>query len=235
MRTVETNRGPVSLAVELPPGAAADAPAVVLAHGAGSDMAHPSIVDVCAGIRAAGHPSVRFNFPYREAGRRAPDRQPVLLDCWRAVLRAVRADDRLAARPLVVGGRSLGGRMASLLLAEGETADGLLLLAFPLHAPKRPGTERAAHLTRVRVPMLFVQGTRDALATWDLLEPVVRALPRATLHPILEGDHGFRVPKRRASAEAVLAEVVSAVTGWLAGLGGGQPRRDTTPGAMLRS
>ena len=235
MPLVETPRGPVSMSVELPRQTAPTAPAVVLAHGAGSDMAHPSVVSVCAGIREGGHPTVRFNFPYREVGRRAPDRQPVLLDCYRSVLRAVRADDRLAARPLVIGGRSMGGRMASLLLAEDDAADGLLLLAFPLHAAKRPGTERAGHLARVRVPMLFVQGTRDTLATWELLEPIVRALPRATLHPILDGDHGFRVPKRRAAAEAVLTEVVSAVTGWLAGLGGGQPRSDTTPGAMLRS
>jgi hypothetical protein len=218
VKRVETSRGAVSLAVEIPATADPASPVVVLAHGAGSDMTHPAMVGVCDGIRAAGYATVRFNFLYREAGRRAPDRQPVLLECYRAVLAAVRSDGRLSARPLVIGGRSMGGRMASILLAEGEAADALLLLAFPLHAPKRPGTERAAHLARVRVPMLFVQGTRDALATWDLLEPIVLALPGATLHPIPDGDHGFRVPKRRASAEAVAADVVAAVTGWLATL-----------------
>jgi predicted alpha/beta-hydrolase family hydrolase len=224
------------MAVEIPPLAGRATPVVVVAHGAGSDMTHPAVVAVCDGIRAAGYPTVRFNFPYREAGRRAPDRQPVLLDCYRAVLARVRADVRLSGRPLVIGGRSMGGRMASILVADGEAADGLLLLAFPLHAPKRAERERAAHLNRVRVPMLFVQGTRDALATWDLIEPVVRALPTATLHPIPDGDHGFRVPKRRATAEAVLADVVTAVTTWLAGLGpAGQPGTSATPGAMLRS
>jgi len=236
MRRIETSRGAVSVAVEIPPAAGSTTPVVVLAHGAGSHMAHPSVVTVCDGIRAAGYPTVRFNFPYREAGRRAPDRQPVLLECYRAVLNALRSDDRLSTRPLVLGGRSMGGRMASILVADGEVAAGLLLLAFPLHAPKRAGTERAAHLDRVRVPMLFVQGTRDALATWDLMELLVRTLPTATLHPIPDGDHGFRVPKRRASPEAVSADVVSTVTRWLDGLGGGdQPGSDTSPGAMLRS
>lgn len=218
MQRVETPRGPVSMAVELPPGARAAAPVVVLAHGAGSDMAHPAVVAVCDGIRAAGFPTVRFNFPYREAGRRAPDRQPALLDCYRAVLAAVAADERLSGRPRVIGGRSMGGRMASILAAEGEPVAGLLLLAFPLHPPKRPGTERAAHLVRVTAPMLFVQGTRDALASWELLEPLVRALPTATLHAVRDGDHGFRVPKRTASVEAVLAGVLAAVTRWLAAL-----------------
>jgi hypothetical protein len=200
-------------------------------------MAHPSVVAVCEGIRAAGYPTVRFNFPYREAGRRAPDRQPVLLECFRAVLATVRTDERMRQRPLVIGGRSMGGRMASILVADGEAADGLLLLAFPLHAPKRAGTERAAHLARVGIPMLFVQGTRDALATWSLIELLVSALPGATLHPIPDGDHGFRVPKRRASADAVLTDVVSTVTGWLATLGRDPqpPGSDTTPGDMLRS
>jgi predicted alpha/beta-hydrolase family hydrolase len=237
VQRVETTRGAVSVAVEIPRPARPTTPAVVVARGAGGDRDHPSVVAVCEGIRAAGYPTVRFNFPYREAGRRAPDRQPVLLDCYRAVLATVRTDERMRQRPLVIGGRSMGGRMASILVADGEPAAGLLLLAFPLHAPKRAGTERAAHLARVGVPMLFVQGTRDALATWSLIEPLVAALPGATLHPILDGDHGFRVPKRRASAEAVLVEVVSAVTGWLAALGRDpqMPGSDTTPGDMLRS
>ncbi len=216
MPRVETSRGPVSMAIEVPADAPPAAAAVVVAHGAGSDMHHPSVVAICDGLGHAGHPTVRFNFPYREAGRRAPDRQPVLVECYCAVLAAVRADERLAGRPLVIGGRSMGGRMASIAVADGEPADGLLLLAFPLHPPKRPGTERAAHLARVRVPMLFVQGMRDALATWELIEPLVRALPTATLHAIPAGDHGFRVPKRTATAEAVLAGVVGAVTTWLA-------------------
>jgi predicted alpha/beta-hydrolase family hydrolase len=215
MRRVETSRGAVSVAVDVPADAPRTAPVVVVAHGAGGHMDHASIVPICDGIRAAGAATVRFNFPYREAGRGAPDRQPVLLECYRAVLAALRSDRRLSDRPLVIGGRSMGGRMASILVAEGEPAAGLLLLAYPLHAPKRPGTERAAHLARVTVPMLFVQGTRDALATWSLIEPLVRALPTATLHAVRDGDHGFRVPKRTAAPEEVLADVVAAITRWI--------------------
>jgi len=212
---VQTPKGPVSVAIEMPDEGEPKAPVVVLAHGAGSDMNHPSVVGVSDGIRAAGFPTVRFNFPYREDGRRAPDRQPVLLEAWRAVLTAVRNDRQLMARPIVVGGRSMGGRMASLLVAEGEAVAGIVLLAFPLHPPKRVGTERAAHLARITAPMLFVQGTRDALASWDLMEPLVRGLPTATLHVVESGDHGFRVPKRVASAETVLAGVVGGVVDWL--------------------
>jgi hypothetical protein len=163
--------------------------------------------------------AVRFEFPYRAAGRRIPDRMPALVACWGAVVEHVRRDAALAPPWLAIGGRSLGGRAASHLVASGVPVRGLLFLAFPLHPAGRPGTERAAHLARIDVPMLFVQGTRDALARWDLLEPLVRSLPAATLHAVADADHSLAVPKRRRAPELVVAEIHGAVVGWLRALG----------------
>jgi uncharacterized protein len=193
--------------------------AVILAPGAGADRRHPSLAGIQQGLADAGWTTVTFNFPYREAGRRTPDPRPVLEGCWRAVLDAVRKEPRLAPPWVVIGGRSMGGRIASHVAADGpDVADvrGLLFLAFPLHPAGRPGTERAAHLARIALPMLFVQGSRDTLAEPALLSTVLRDLPRATLHEIAGADHGFRVPRRSGRDDAsVRAEVVEAATAWL--------------------
>ncbi len=191
-------------------------PAVILAPGAGTDRCHPSLLGIQRGLADAGWPTVVFNFPYREAGRRVPDARPVLERCWRAVIGAVRAEPRLAPPWLVIGGRSMGGRIASHVAADGADVRGLVFFGFPLHAAGRPGTERAAHLSRIAAPMLFVQGTRDALADPALLRDVLRDLPHATLHEVADADHGFRVPRRSGRSEAsVRAEVVAAATAWL--------------------
>src|SRR5262245_12124750 len=194
-------------------------PAVVLAHGAGTDRRHASIVAIQDGLAAAGWPAVVFNFLYRERGKRVPDPRPVLERCWIAVLDAVRREPRLAPPWVVIGGRSMGGRIASHVAADGtDVADvrGLLFLAFPLHPAGRPGTERAAHLARIALPMLFVQGSRDTLAEPALLSTVLRDLPRATPHAFGGADHGFRVPRRSGRDDAsVRAEVVEAATAWL--------------------
>jgi predicted alpha/beta-hydrolase family hydrolase len=117
---------------------------------------------------------------------------------------------------VVIGGRSMGGRIASHVAADGADARGLLFFAFPLHPAGRPGTARAAHLPRITVPMLFVQGTKDALADPALLRGVLQDLPHATLHEIPDADHGFRVPRRSGRSDAsVRAEVVAAATAWL--------------------
>lgn len=192
-------------------------PVVILAHGAGTDMRHPSLAGFQDDLAAAGWPAVTFNFPYREAGRRAPDPRPVLVAAYRAVLDAVLADATLAPSWVAIGGRSMGGRMASHVAAEGGDVRGLLFLAFPLHAPGKPGVERAAHLTDIQVPMLFVQGTRDTLARSDLLASVLAGLPRATLIEIPEGDHSFRIPKKRTGLGAadVRRMVCDAALEWL--------------------
>ena len=191
--------------------------AVVLAHGAGGNRRTPFLTTVAEGVAAAGHRVVLTNFPYSEDKRRVPD-PPALLE---ATVDAVAnyAEETLGARRVVLGGKSMGGRMASQLVARGRAAAGLVFLGYPLHPPGRVDTLRDAHLGRIAPPMLFIQGTRDAFARWDLIEAVVARLPRATVHRVEDGDHSFRVLKRtgRTAAE-VEAGIVSAITAWLAGL-----------------
>lgn len=207
--------GTVSGAVSLPGGGRRGITAVV-AHGAGTAMGHPFLVAFADGLAARGVAAVRFNFPYAERGDRAPDRAPVLEACYRAVLAAVRADPTLAGR-LVIGGRSMGGRMASHLAAAGEPADGLLFLGYPLHPAGRPRQLRAAHLPRIAAPMLFLTGTRDALCPLDALRPVLAGLPNATLHVVEDGDHSFAVRKKSGRTPAeVMDELLSATCAWLA-------------------
>jgi predicted alpha/beta-hydrolase family hydrolase len=174
---------------------------VVVAHGAGNDMRHPFFDGIAVGLAAEPVSTLRFNFPYAEEGRRAPDRPAALMDAWRAVL--AEAADRAAGAPLLASGKSLGGRMASMVAAEdGYTfpARGLIFLGYPLHAPGRTDQLRDAHLSEVRVPMLFIQGDADSLGRFDLIEQVVERLkPLARLHRIEGGDHSLRVrgAKRR--------------------------------------
>jgi predicted alpha/beta-hydrolase family hydrolase len=197
---------------------------LVLAHGAGTDQRHRVMAALARGIAAEGVAVTTFNFLYTEHGRRSPDRAPVLLETWRAVVLAVAGrlppDVRLA-----VGGKSMGGRMASMLVAEPESSgpvarvSGLVLLGYPLHPPGKPEQLRTAHLPAVRVPMLLVQGTRDAFGTREEIEPVFRALPTRVDFEFIEGgDHSFAVPKSRGLAEAdVLKAVCERVAGWLRG------------------
>ena len=206
--------GTVSGAVSRP-AAPRRAATVVVAHGAGTAMDHPFLVAIADGLAARGVAAVRFNFPYTERGDRAPDRAPVLEACYRAVLAAVRADPALAGR-LVIGGKSMGGRMASHLAAAGEPVDGLVFLGYPLHPAGRPQQLRAAHLPRITAPMLFLTGTRDALCPLEILRPVLAGLPLATLHVVEDGDHSFAVRKKsgRTAAE-VMDELLSATCAWL--------------------
>ena len=195
---------------------------MLLAPGAGSSRHHASLSSIQAGLADAGWTTVTFDFPYREAGRRIPDRQPVLERCWRAVLDAVQTDSRLAPPWVAIGGRSMGGRIASHVAAAGTRVKGLVFLGFPLHPAGRPAVERAAHLPSIAVPMLFVQGTRDALAERAFLAGVLAELPRATLHDIEGADHSFRVPRRAGrTEETVRDEIVKVVADWLRSLQGG--------------
>jgi predicted alpha/beta-hydrolase family hydrolase len=214
--------GAVSAVVALPPAfkRPGRTPAVILAHGAGSDMRHPFISTMHTGLARLGYIAVKFNFPYTEARRRAPDPRPVLERCYRAVLDAVARDRALAPPWVAIGGKSLGGRMASYLAAGGAPVHALLLLGYPLHPAGRPDALRADHLADVPVPMLFVQGTRDALCELDRLRPVMAKLPHATLHTIEGGDHSFRVPRRTGRSDAeVWAEVVAVAARWLRAVG----------------
>lgn len=190
---------------------------VILAHGAGNDMHTPFLSAVHEGMAARGYAAVKFNFPYTEIGRRAPDPASVLEACYQSVLAAVRANERLAPGRIVIGGKSLGGRMATHLAAGGAATAGVVLLGYPLHPPGRTDKLRVAHLARIRVPMLFFAGTRDALCQLDLLRQTLQALPApTTLHVIDGGDHSFNLPKRmQRDAYSVWDEIVAATADWI--------------------
>jgi predicted alpha/beta-hydrolase family hydrolase len=192
--------------------------ALLLAHGAGIDMHNPFLSFVHARVSQRGLLTVKFNFPYKELGRKAPDPMPRLEATWRVVVDALRQDPELAPNRLFLGGKSMGGRVASHLAAQGLACDGLVFLGYPLHPAGKPERLRAEHLARVACPMLFVQGTRDPLCDLSLLESVLSSLGgRATLRRIEGGDHSFKVLKRQGRAEqAVWAEVVEVVAAWLA-------------------
>jgi predicted alpha/beta-hydrolase family hydrolase len=190
---------------------------LVLAHGAGNDMHAPFLGFVCEGVARAGIATLRFNFPYKEKGRKAPDAAKKLEATWRAVLERARRDPTLAFHTLVAGGKSLGGRMASRVVAEGERVDGLVLLGYPLHPAGRADKLRTAHFPHIRTPSLFVQGTRDSLCDLALLR---RALPEiqaeSHLHLVQGGDHSFSLPKSMGVSQTdVWQEIVGAVVGWI--------------------
>lgn len=175
---------------------------VVLGHGAGGDMNDEMLRGLGARLADHGAATLRFNFPYREAGRKAPGAQAQSEDCYRAIAEHARIDDV----PLFCGGKSYGGRMATHIAAEGFEVTGLVLLSYPLHPPGRPERLRDAHLKDIEAPMLFVQGTRDPFATPELLAATIASLPTATHVAIEGGDHSLRV-KGRKRAE-VLNDIV---------------------------
>jgi hypothetical protein len=204
----------VAALLAAPPNARA---CYVLAHGAGAGMAHPFMAAVAAGLFARGIATLRYQFPYMEAGKKRPD-PPALAHA------TVRAAVALAARelprlPLIAGGKSFGGRMTSQAQAAAllPGVRGLAFLGFPLHPAGRPSRERAQHLAAIDVPMLFLQGTRDELATLDELEPVIMELgPRATLRVFAEADHSFHVPRRTGWTDAqVLDEALDGLSAWI--------------------
>ncbi len=188
---------------------------VVLGHGAGGNRHTPMLVALAGALADSGRAALLYNFPYAEARRRRPDPPSLLEEAARAAGRL--ALEATGARAIVHGGRSMGGRIASQVVAAGERADGLAFLAYPLHPPGQPERLRDAHLPRIAVPMLFVQGTRDAFAREDLLQRTVSALaPRAELVQVADADHSFRVLARSGrSAGDVLALVTAALVSWL--------------------
>jgi predicted alpha/beta-hydrolase family hydrolase len=190
--------------------------ALVLAHGAGAPQSHQWMVSVAKAIADRGVDVVTFNFLYSEAGRRAPDRPPVLEATWRAVIAAVRERSDLATRHLFLGGKSMGGRIATQVAAGTEPIGpigGLVLLGYPLHPPGKPEQLRSAHLPRVTVPMLFVQGSRDAFGTPAELGPVVDGLPPGSRLFVIEGgDHSLVRPKSSGeSLDQVIARVAAEI------------------------
>jgi predicted alpha/beta-hydrolase family hydrolase len=190
---------------------------IVVAHGAGNDMDSAFMCWIHEALAGLGLCSVKFNFPYKELGRKAPDRRPRLVATWRAVLKQARKKAGEHDGALYAAGKSMGGRMASLVAAEGEQLDGLIFFGYPLHPPNKPDKLRSEHLPEITCPMLFIQGTRDALCGLDTLKNILKPLKkRTTLHVVEGGDHSFKVLKRLGrSEEDVQDEIVQAVANWL--------------------
>ncbi|MCA1430373.1 MULTISPECIES: alpha/beta family hydrolase [Bradyrhizobium] len=189
----------------------------VLAHGAGADMRHSFMEKVAAGLAERGIATFRFNFPYMEAKKGRPDPPAIAHASVRA---AVAEAGRLCPRlKLVAGGKSFGGRMTSQAQSKSPLPDvkGLAFLGFPLHAAKKPSSERAEHLAAIAIPMLFLQGTRDELADLAHIEPVIERLGRkATLHEVAGGDHSFAVLKKSGrSNDEALNEVLDTLAAWI--------------------
>lgn len=189
---------------------------LVLGHGAGAGMNHPFLVALARRLADFGMATFRYQFPYMEEGRRRPDHGSILQATVRSAVAT--AYDLAGGLPLLAGGKSMGGRMASLAAARESLPGvrGLVFLGFPLHPAGNPGTERAEHLKDVGCPMLFLQGTRDRLAGLDLVQPVIRELgPSAHLHVVEGGDHSFSMlVSSGRSQDDVLDELAKAVTLW---------------------
>jgi len=208
------------LAYRAAPGDQAGA-ILILAHGAGANQTSNFMVRFASALAARGIDTMTFNFVYTEEGRRLPDRNDKLESCYRTVIDAACAGkfNRDAnRRKLVIGGKSMGGRIASQVAAAGyDNIAGLVFLGYPLHPPGRPDKLRSKHLPDIRAPMLFVQGSRDAFGTPDELRPIMGELKAAAdLCVIEDGDHSFKVPKRSAmSQDQVYDFVLDEVVRWL--------------------
>jgi hypothetical protein len=192
----------------------------VFAHGAGAGMSHRFMETVATGLCERGIATLRYQFPYMEKGSKRPDPPAVAHAAVRAAVK--QAARCCAGLPLIAGGKSFGGRMTSQAQAIAPLSGvrGLAFLGFPLHPPGKPSIERAARLSELKIPMLFVQGTRDDFAEMPLLEPVLKGLAGLTsLHLVQEGDHSLYVPARSGrNNREVMNEVLDALSVWLGGL-----------------
>lgn len=183
---------------------------LVLAHGAGAGMSHPFMASLSKELAALSVGSLRFNFPFMEHKKKRPDFPAVAEKTIESAI--LKAKELYPGVPHFAGGKSFGGRMSSQLLSRKEMdgVKGLVFFGFPLHPAGKPGIERAAHLPNVKIPMLFLQGTKDTLAEWDLIEPVCSQLQKATLKKIERADHAFYVPGRKD----VVAELAHHFSKW---------------------
>ena len=196
-------------------GGAAELPIFVCAHGAGGNMADRGMIATANAFRDHGIGVVRFNFLYKEKKSGRPDAMPLLMETTAAVVARVRAE--LSPKRLVIGGRSMGGRAASMMAADGYDADGLLLLAYPLHPAGQPEKLRDAHLAKIRMPVLAFSGTRDALCTPSLMERALGTVTAPWDMRWIEGaDHSFHVLKSSGTTDAaVMEQIASTSAGWL--------------------
>jgi predicted alpha/beta-hydrolase family hydrolase len=199
-------------------GTGAELPLFVCAHGAGGSMSDRGMLATAAAFRKHGVGVVRFNFLYKERGGGRPDSMPLLMETTNAVIARVR--EELSPARLVIGGRSMGGRAASMLAADGYSADGLLLLAYPLHPAGQPEKLRDAHLPKIRMPVLAFSGTRDALCTQELMERALKTVTAPWDMQWIQGaDHSFHVLKSSGTNDAAVMDLIAASSAaWLAQL-----------------
>ena len=205
-------------AIYEPATTGADDTVFVCAHGAGGNMNDRSVLATAKAMHANGLGVVRFNFLYKEKGSGRPDAMPKLTATLDAVVQQTRAT--VQPRRLIIGGRSMGGRAASMLASEGYAADGLLLLAYPLHPPGQPEKIRDAHLPNIQMPVLAISGTRDPFATRDLMERAFASIPApCTLHWIDGAEHSFHVLKSSGRTDAQVMDEIGRLSGaWAAAL-----------------
>jgi hypothetical protein len=192
---------------------------LILGHGAGAGQRSTFMVDIAHALSERGLDVVTFNFLYTEQRRRIPDRGPALEACYRAVIETVGSEVESARQALFIGGKSMGGRIATQVASAdpGLALAGLVLLGYPLHPPGRPNERRDKHLPAIARPMLFVQGSRDAFGTPAELTTIVdRLQPRPTLHVVEQGDHSFKLSRKDPAAQAaVYAAVQQAIVDWI--------------------
>lgn len=189
--------------------------AFVLAHGAGAGQSSPFITRFARGLVERNVSVATFDFPYMAARRKVPDKAAVLEECWRGAIDSARS--QIPQVPLFIGGKSMGGRIASQVAA-GEHARiaGLVFLGYPLHPPGKPEQRRDAHLPAITEPMLFIQGTRDAFGSSQEIRDLIPHLQRAEIHEVAGGDHSFKVPGGAgAKQDAVITEVMDVVARWI--------------------
>jgi predicted alpha/beta-hydrolase family hydrolase len=196
---------------------AAPRAALILAHGAGAGQRSSFMVAAAQALAQRGVLTATFDFPYMAQGRKVPDKAPVLEDAWRAAIADAAEVAAFSGLPLLIGGKSMGGRIASQTAAAGDLGiSGLVFLGYPLHPPGKPAQRRDAHLPSIAAPMLFVQGSADAFGTAAEIRELLPRLRDAQLHEIARGDHSFKVPARSGRTQAgVLEEIYQVVTAFI--------------------
>ena len=190
---------------------------LILGHGAGANQLTGFMRLFAAGLAERGLDVVTFNFLYTEQGRKIPDPAPRLESCYRAVIDAVVKHKKLKGNRLVIGGKSMGGRIASQVAASHpEDIDGLVFLGYPLHPPGRPDKLRSEHLPKIKAPMLFAQGSRDAFGSKQEIETLIKKMKlSAELYSIEGGDHSFKVPIALGPQEQIYTQAMDAITEWI--------------------
>ncbi len=215
-------KGLVSAVLSVPDGPVeAPSTGIIIAHGAANDMHNDLIVAFAEGLADAGHATLRFNFPYKEKGKKSPDGQATLVHTWKAVYAWLKTNPQAAAHRIIAAGKSMGGRVASQMAAAGELdVAALIFLGYPLHAPGRTNQLRDDHLYNINVPMLFFEGTKDPLCNLDSLGRVLDRLPgRVTLNTIDGGNHSFKLPASSSRLPAdVHRQIVDQSVGWIESL-----------------